>query len=191
MAYPTDAQVKTWLNISGSGEDALITLINTGAKAYVERYCNRVFEAASSTKNFPIRKPYVSADRRVLSLFQDLASLTSVTNGDGVAFTVATELELHPVDAPYYQIRIKPTSGKVFQTTNDARIAVVGTWGLAATCPADIFMAILDLCQMQYLARMTGSAGAVQQIGQQGLIAQPAAIPATITDVLDAYKRYV
>ncbi|MCV6900967.1 hypothetical protein OE165_28445, partial [Escherichia coli] len=79
------------------------------------------------------RKPYLSKDGRRLSLFQDIASTTSlaVTNGDGVAFTVATELEVHPIDAPYYEIRVKPISGKVFYSVGDVPISVTAYWGFS------------------------------------------------------------
>jgi hypothetical protein len=187
VAYPTDAQLKTWLGISGAGDDAQVTFVNTAAKGFVERYCNRIFEGASSVKNFPVRRPYVSRNGLRLSLFQDAAAVTAVTNGDGVAFTVATELLLHPIDPPYYEIHVKPTSGKVFYSANDTPIAVTATWGFATTCPPAIFEAILEIGVILYRGRESG--GSVGQVGRSGVFIQGVEIPKLIVDVLDEYKR--
>ncbi len=192
MAYPTDAQVKSWQAITGSADDAQITIVNNAAKSFVERHCNRTFEASASAtaKSYPARKPYLSKDGRRLTLFQEFATTTSlaVTNGDGIAFTVATELEVVPVDAPYYQLYCKPISGKVFYSVGDVPIIVTAKWGFATTIPDAIFSAIIEIAVLLYRARQSG--GLAGMATQSGVFVQGVELPKAVVEILDSYRRY-
>jgi hypothetical protein len=189
MAYPVNTDLKTYLAISGSTEDALLTTIVTAARGYIERECNRTFEAASSAKTFPAQYPFVSPDRLRLNTYQDFCSVSAITNGDGVAVTVATEILLHATETPYYRIDLKPSKGKVWYSVDDVPISVTAFWGFALVCPPAIFEAILELGANIYRRRQTGNAGQVLQVGR-GLIVQPSDIPDTVGGVINAYRRY-
>lgn len=192
MAYPTITDLKLLLGITASSENTLLTQINDGAKEYAERRTGRVFESASAARSFPLMPRYIDGTKRLLTTRgMDFTSVSSLVNADGSTIS-STDYTLLPVGAlvdnkPYYQIRLTDASGLTF--SGDGLVVVTAAWGFDTTCPAPVFTAIMELGAITYRARMTGNAGAVQQIGQQGLIVQPGGIPATITDVLDAYRR--
>ena len=189
MAYLVNTDLKTYLGISGSTDDALLTTIITAAKGYIERKCNRVFEAASSAKSFPARYPFISNDRLRLSTYQDFCSVSAITNGDGVAVNVITEILLHATETPYYRIDLKPSKGILWQSSDDTAISVTAYWGFALTCPPAIFEAMLELGANMYRRRQTGNAGQVLQVGR-GLIVQPSDVPETLSTIMDAYRRH-
>lgn len=192
MAYPTITDLKLLLNITNTNEDSLLTQINTGAKEFAERHAGRVFESASAARSFPLIPRYIDGTKRLLTTKgMDFTSVSSLVNADGSTIA-STDYTLLPVGAlvdnqPYYQIRLTDASGLTF--TGDGLVVVTAAWGFDTACPAPIFTAILELGALTYRARMTGNAGAVQQIGQAGLIVQPGGIPATITETLDLYRR--
>lgn len=190
MTYPATSDLKTYLSISSSSEDTFLGTLLDGAKNFCEQYTGRVFVSASSAKSFPVRRPYVTGRGLILSTFQEFTALTSITNGDGVAVNVTTELDKHPIDAPYYQIRLRIHAGKMFTDGGSSTpIAVTATWGYSASCPKAVFDAIVELAANMYRRRSTGAAGAAQFVGSQGIAVQPADVPATVMSVFDLFRR--
>jgi uncharacterized phiE125 gp8 family phage protein len=192
MAYPTITDVKAWLNISGSGEDAQLTILLNGIIKYIELATGRVFVAASATRTFPIAYPYIDVrhTRRVLTLHEDLYSVSSITNGDGVVIAV-TEYDLLGLAAPYYQIRIRPEAGKIFVASSvGAGVAVAGTWGATSDVPADILQIIMELTVYRYRLRQNSNAGAAMMVNKGGTVTQVAETPKYIVDALAERRRY-
>lgn len=190
MTYPTSANFKTWAGISGSGDDTVVGYALDGAKAWFERECNRVFVAASATKKFPVRHPYVGKDKTRLNLLgQFLVAVTSITNGDDDVLVVDTEYVLHPLAAPYHRVDIVRASGLFWTDGGDGSpVTIEATWGESAACPADVFLGILELAQAEYLARMQGTGGTVQFSGNSGMILQPSEFPKRVHEIADNYR---
>lgn len=188
MAYPTLAQVKTRLGIPDTTEDTTITQILNGAIDTAEKHCGRVFVAANATINYDAVAPYVTKNKRVLHLFADLVSITTLTNGDG-SVIASSDYRSWPFTTPYYEIELDRRSGLIF-TDATQPISVAGDWGYSASCPDAIFQAILDLCHYVYFGTHSGSGGANMQASRQtGMIVAPDVIPPKIEAVLDLFRR--
>lgn len=196
MAYPTLAQFKVERGVSDTTEDTSLTQKLNAAIAFVERECGRVFVAASRTVTFNCRRPFVSPDKLTLNLFQDLVSVTTLTNGDGVVIS-STYYELLPYSKglttalPFHQIRLLDWSGYRFAaSTTGGGIAVAGSWGYSAACPADVFQAIMDLAGYLYRQRSSGQSGPVQVVNRGTALATEAGkLPESVLAVIQSYRR--
>jgi len=99
MAYAVASDVKTYLGIEGSGDDALLTSLISRAQKAIETYCGRKFETSSVTKYYDVPtggdELYIDGVRRTghgartLFLDDDLISINTngLTNGDGSAIS--------------------------------------------------------------------------------------------------------
>lgn len=191
MTYPTVAELKTWLGIAGSSEDTQVTIIINGAIATCEQLTNRVWVAATATKVFPVEYPYVDKTYKTLTFFEDLCTITTVTNGDGVV-VAATEYDAMPLLAPYYQLKLRRESGKSFtRSSAGAGVSIAGTWGATTACPNDLKELILELATHRYRMRQNTNAGQVVTTSKSGIIAQPADVPQYIKDAFEDRKRSV
>jgi len=81
MAYTDAATLKTYLGVSGAGDDTLLTALIARAQSAIDAYTSRTFEAsADTTRKFTVGK---DTDGRKLYLDEDLSSITAiVTNAD-------------------------------------------------------------------------------------------------------------
>lgn len=189
--YPVVANFKTWVGISGVGDDTLITdWLLPAAQDFVEKYCNRVFKSASATRYFPVVPPFVDAKRRTLWFYSEVTSLTTVTNGDGVVISSA-DYSLRPHVAPYHRIDLNSNAGYWWTDggTGDD-IAIVGHWGYSTVPPAVVFDAILQIAEHLYIARQSGGGGSVFTASHQtGAIVLAASLPKDVIEMLDPYRR--
>lgn len=190
MTYPAVTDFKSWAGIAGTADDAVAGVALNAAIKWFERFCNKLFVPAASIKYFPAIYPYVLERGLLLNLRKLwLQSVTTLTNGDGVAIFAASYVLL-PVDVPYYQIRLKPTAGIYFWGGGtDGQIALNGSWGYSAACPADVFLGILALTQADYLARLQGVAGPVAMVSKSGIVLQPSEMPKRVLEIAAEYKR--
>ena len=189
MAWPTLTDVKTYAGVVGTADDGLLAFLNAGAKAYIEKYTDRLFIAASSAKSFPVAYPYVPSGNRWFFPYEDFIAATTVVNGNGVT-VVAGDRITHGPDTPYHAIELEAGSGLTWLSTADGLIVATFTWGYSADVPSDIFLAALELAGYRYRARAAGAGGDVAQAGRAaGLTVQPGDVPPSIMAVLDAYRR--
>lgn len=198
MSYPTLSNLKTYRGVSGGDttDDATLQWNLDAAKAFIERECNRVFVAATRTVLFAGRRPFVSADKLTLNVFQDLVSVTTLTNGDGVVIT-SGYYQLLPVSRglttakPFCAIQLLDWSGYRFvPSTTGIGISVAGSWGYSAACPPDVFQAILDLASYYYKQRSSGQSGPVAVVNRGNAMASEAGeIPDSVLRVIEAYAR--
>jgi hypothetical protein len=96
MAYITTAQLKTYMGIDSSSDDALLAACIDRAQSVINSYTNRVFEAsADSTRYYtPIIDRIGSglgysgdlSDDYTLSTNYDLISLTTIVNGTVIQY---------------------------------------------------------------------------------------------------------
>ena len=138
MAYTSAADVKTYLNITGSGDDTLIAALVTAAQSAIDAYFKRTFEASADTTRY--FDAVQDVRNRTLMLGADLCAITSVTNGNGNAVTLYVTEPRNSAQAPYYAITIKSnaTENWTYSSTPENSIAVVGKWAYSATAPASI-----------------------------------------------------
>lgn len=186
MAYTTNTDLKTYLGITGSGDDTLLTTLIGRAQVAVDRYCNRTFEASANTTRYfdaigrHVSGPYLYLDR-------DLCAINSVTNGDGA--TVTAYVTLPASDTPYYALKLKTTSGVLWTYTTDweGAIAINGKWAYSTTAPADIVQATTRLAAFYY--RQKDSPLQDVTAIEAGVVIKPLAFPDDVRGILAPYRR--
>jgi hypothetical protein len=189
MAYCTNTEVKTYLGISGTTDDALLTVLIGAAQAVIERHTNRVFEASQDSTR------YVNAidnvERDIIWLEEDLASVTTVkTNADsasgGTAVTAYTTIPVN--DPPYYGIRLKATSTLSWTYTNDPELGVTiaGKWAYSTTPPASVKQACVRLAAYMYRQKDAQVFDVTAQPAE-GVMIVPQGIPRDVMIMLEPY----
>ena len=150
MAYVSAADLKTYLGVTGAGDDALLAVLITGAQQAVDNYCRRTFEAsADSTRYYTVFK---DTDNFVLWLDEDLCAITSITNGDSVAVAADEYTTIPKNETPYYKIKLLASGGKSWTYDDDPEdaITIVGKFAYSTTAPADIVQATKRLAAFYY-----------------------------------------
>ncbi len=191
MAITTAAEVKTLLKITGSGDDALLTILIANAEASIDRKTNRQFTAAADTRYFDptdrkvVRGPYLYLD-------EDLVSVTTLTNGDSDVLTVTTEYILQPVNdsPPYHVVKLVASGGITWTYVNDPEIAIslLGSWGYQATVPVDIKYAVELLTAYYYRSRQAGP-DADRTIFADGTVIAPAQAPREVEKLIAPFRK--
>jgi hypothetical protein len=183
--YTTWAAVKTYLDITGTGDDALGALLVNRVTDAIDRYCRRRFRAVTATRTFDVP----AGD--TLFLDDDLLSVTTLTNGDGNVITSASYVLLPKNKSPKYAIRLKENTSTVWEgstTTDYQAISVAGPWGYSTTPADDIVQAAVRWAAWLYRQRD----GAFGQTARPdiGVIETPLALPVDIERLLKPYKRW-
>ena len=193
MAYATLSELRAYLKLgtSETGDDTLLTDLLTRAQAYIDspQCCNRTFEAsADTTRYFDATR---AVDGLTLRLDYDLATTpTTVTNGDGTTIA-STYYVLEPRNiAPYFQIRLKATSGIVWSYGDDPDnpIAVTGKFAYSVTAPTAIKQATLVLAAWFYRQR-GANADVDRSVMADGMVIMPTSLPKVFWDLVGGYKR--
>lgn len=191
MAYPTVAQLKEFCGVSVSTDDTILGQILSGTVKDFEAKTSRVFVAASSTKNFPVERPWVYRLRR-MNLQQDFVSVSALVNGDGTAIS-SDDYELYSAsgEAPYLEIHLAPDVPAFFGgSRGNGRIAVTASWGFSASCPSDVFLAILEWGKFRYQQRSSAGGGQIQATSRAGVLMGPSLMPDSVATVIEARRRY-
>ena len=190
MAYATVAELREYLDITGTGDDDLLLLMLDAVTAAIDRYTLRTFAAtADTTRTFDA---YADSDGRTLMLDEDLCAITTITNGDNVAVG-ATQYTTEPRNrTPYYAIKLKLSAGKIWETDNNGdaedAISITGKWAYSLTPPYDIQQACLQWGA--YLYRQKDSqVFDVTATPETGTMTIPKGIPATVKKLLDPLRR--
>lgn len=191
MAYTTTALFKTFRGISGAGDDALIATLITAAQAQIDTYTGRTFEGSAANRTFDA---IADVEGRTLWVFGagDLASITTVTNGDASS-TAVTSYVTEPRNAvadgtPIIGITIKASASQYWQWSTDPEdaITVNGVWAWSATAPGDVIEATNLLVAHWYDARLSTDGDLVVVPGTSVTISR--GMPATVRAVIDHYK---
>lgn len=184
MAYTTAANVKTYLGISGSGDDTLLGTLVARAQAIIDAYTGRTFEASTETRYYGID----AVEGNLLHVDKDLLTVTTLTNGNAAATTITnTQYWLWPRNRGRYRgIMLK--SDYSWEQDTDYFISVAGTWGWSATVPADIAHACDRLAAYLYRQKDAQVFDVVAS-PETGLVTVPQGIPRDVQVILDRYLR--
>lgn len=129
--YATLQELKTWLGISASTDDARLELAIESASRAIDTECSRRFYATTQTLYFSTDDP-LRCD-----VNEDLLTVTSIAyDSTGLrAYLVlsASDYELDPEVAPYRVVHIAPGSTVSFPTGLRRGVRVIGSWGYNAT----------------------------------------------------------
>ena len=193
MAYCTNTLVKTYLAISGSGDDALLTSLIARAQAAIDRHCGRTFEAAAdTTRKFTVGD---DTDQEMLYLDEDLCAITTVTtdaDGDADVLTVNTDYVTVPRNTtPYYALKILGDSSYswTYTTNPENGITVLGRWAWSTAPPDDIVHACVRLAAYYYQQKDAQVFDTIA-VPDAGVITIPAGIPADVKLILMPFRKY-
>ena len=194
MAYCTAAQVKTYLGVSGAGDDTLIGDLITRAQAWIDSYTGRTFEASTnSTRRFTVNE---DTDGAWLYFDEDIASITTVTNLADATSTQtisSTEYVTFPRNqTPYVAIRILDSASKEWDYSADPEmgVTVAGKWAYSTAAPNDIVHGCVRLAS--YLYRQKDSqVFNTTSFPEAGVVETPGDMPPDIAKILDQYRRRV
>lgn len=191
MAYTTTAAVKLLVNIptADTDDDALIATLVTQAQAEIDRYCHRTFEAAADTTK---RMDAIEdVDGMTLWLPDDLAVVTTVTNGDAAVVPASAYVTEPRNSAPYYALRLKASSGLSWTYAADPEdaIAIVGRWAYSQTVPDAIARAATRLAAYMYNQRGQITDLDRPVVSSTGTVLLPAGLPRDVMEILEGYVR--
>jgi hypothetical protein len=188
MAYTTVGDVKQYLGISESTDDALIGTLIDAAQQAIDTYCRRTFEAsADSTRYFDYSPQCIQGPD--LWLDEDLCAITSVTNGDSVVVASTERTTVPRNETPYFKIRLLSDSG-VTWTYDDEwmdAIKVIGKWAYSEEAPNDIAQACKRLASFYYRGKDAPLTD-VTAI-EAGVVIRTPDIPADVRAILKPYVK--
>ena len=189
--YTTLNDLKTYLGISGTGDDTLLASILTRASEAIDSYTRRTFAASESTRYFDAIGEHI-IDGRILYFDHDLYSVTTVTNGDGNTISSTYYRLVSRNETPYYAIRLisSYTSTWTYTTNWEDAISITGKWGYSVTPPHDIVQATLRWGGYMYKQK-DAQVFDTTAIPEAGVIQIPAGIPADVKMMLRPYRRGV
>ena len=190
MPYTTATAVKSYLGITSSSDDALLTTLISSAQAAIDTYTHRTFEAATDTTRYfdaedDTSESYTMLDWTPYGL--DLAQITSIVNGDGATIP-ASAYVLEPRHyPPYFGVKIKVSSGLYFEYDNnndhENAIAVTGRWAYSITAPADVVHACIRWTAYLYRQKDSGTYETTVIPGA-GVVEVPMGIPRDVQMLL-------
>lgn len=196
MPYTTAAAVKTYLGITSSTDDALLTSLIERAQASIDRYTHRTFEAASDTTKrfdaeYDVSESYTRLDWTPYGL--DLCQITSVVNGDGTTISASSYVTEPRNETPYFALKLKVSSGLYFMYDNlddhENAIQITGRWAYSITAPADIVHACVRLTSYYYRQKDSNTYD-VTAIPGAGVIEVPQGVPRDVERILAPYRRF-
>jgi len=184
MAYTNVVGVRQYLDVASSGDDALIGDLIDRAQAAIDEYCFRTFEAtADSTRYFDYSNERI--DGATLWLYDEVCSITTVTNGDGTEVTAGQYTTIPRNETPYYKIRILSNSGVSWTYTDEwmDAISITGRWAFSTTAPKDIVQACDRLAAFYYKQRDQPMMD-VTAI-EAGVVLAPVGLPVDVRQILN------
>jgi hypothetical protein len=201
MAYITTAQLKTYMGIDSSSDDALLAACIDRAQSVINSYTNRVFESlADSTRYYtPIIDRIGSglgysgdlSDDYTLSTNYDLISVTTIVNGTGDSIPVNAVVTLPLNFTPAYAVRIKQASGYFWSYVGspEASVSITGRWGYSLTAPANIQQACLRIASGYYRQRDGSPDISDSVISADGSAIVSSAMRSDVLQLLKPYRR--
>lgn len=201
MAYTTTAVLKSYMGITASTDDTLLSLCIDRAQSTIESYTNRFFESSADTtrKYTPIIDRIGSGmgfngdlmDDYTIDLNCDLISVTSITNGDGSSVPTSAVVTLPLNFTPAYAVRIKQASSYFWTYTGspEASVSITGRFGYSLTAPANIVQATLRLASQMYRQRDGSPDLGNSIISADGSTIVTSAMSRDIEALLKPYRR--
>jgi len=168
-------------------DDTVIEGLVEAVSRYLDDLTLRTFYARAETRLFDL------PPGRELRLDDDLLTVTTLTNGDGVEIPVGQYLLLPANVFPKYAIKLKASSTYSWQLSASADweqvISVAGTWGYVADTPKDIEEACQQIVLNAYKRRFGDHVEAVATVTAAGVVITPKDIGPFSASVIARYKK--
>lgn len=182
--YPQYQDVKLYLGISSSDDDALLVVTLKRAIATFENLCGRTFALVTEAKFFDGNSEQVLNWRTLFPRDDDVYAIT--------------ELKIDSIVVPtneYYidgrKICLDVTSNfsfKQYASSPHASIKVTGSWGYSDTIPDDVFGAIVRLTAWLYQQK-DNAMDLDRPIAVSNAMLLPAALPSDVVEIAKIYRR--
>ncbi|MDE1907446.1 MAG: phage head-tail connector protein [Rhodospirillales bacterium] len=177
------ADVKTYLGITDTNSDAVLTALIASASAMIESYCNRIFAESSYTET-----RNGTGGAKLLLLNAPVTAVSSVTV-DGYAVPAAPDA-ISPgylFDQQVLYIRPGAYPGEFVRGIQNITVAYVAGY---STVPADVNQACVELIASKYAKRLridkkSETLGTAQTIGFD-----LSDMPLSVKTALAAYRRW-
>lgn len=187
--YATVEQLKHYLGITTRPDDALLSALLERAQTLIDTSTRRTFECSTATTRTFDAVADVKGPR--LWLDDDLAAITSVTNGDGVVVTSGQYVTEPRRSTPYYALKLLASSNVAWTYTTDPEgaIAIVGKWAYSLTAPEDIQHACIRLAAFLYRQKDTAVDVDRPLLAGDGNVIMPTTLPGDVMAILNNYLR--
>ena len=200
MAYTTTSALKSYLGITSSVDDTLLGNAIDQAYSMINTFCHRHFDPEAKHGPSDLVKYFTPLSERdggdllddyTLNLGHDLASLTSITNGDGTSIPTNQVVLLPMNTTPTNMIRIKSSSSYFWTYNNspEGAVQIAGKWGYSLDAPDDIVVANLRLAAYLYRQREGTPDSDRAILSADGVVLAAPRIPSDITAMLTPYIR--
>jgi len=177
------ADVKTYLGITDTNSDAVLTSLVTNASAMVEQFCNRVFAQASytETRNGNERVQLCLKNTPVTAVASVTINDTPVLPAVGATGTgyVFDDISIYLRQGGYQSAFIRGMQN----------VTVVYTAGFA-TIPMDVAQACIELVAQKYAKRNRIDKASETLGTQQTISFSQADMPAQVRTALQPYIRW-
>lgn len=188
MAYVTLQDLRNYLCIESSDEDAKMQDALDSAQARIDAICHRTFEATADTvRYFDLRR---DVRGRTIFFDEDLVSITTLENDERTI--ASTEYVLEPRNfSPKYGLTLRFNASTLWNYGQDGpedSIKITGRWAYSLEAPATIKQATRRLAG--YYFRETDSQ-VFQTIHPEdkGQVKLPKTEPADVRAILKPYIR--
>lgn len=194
MSYAILADLKTYLGVGTTADDALLSQCLTRAQGFLEAQTTRVFEASADATRYLDAVADVAEDEQgrgsLLILPADLCAITSVTNGDGTTVASSQYVTEPRGSTPYWALRLKAnaTVGWTYSDTPENAISIVGRWAYSTTPPADVAQATVALAAYFYRQRGAEATGMEPVVSASGVVMVPPRLPDVVKTVITKYQ---
>ena len=181
---PQFQDVKLYIGITASDDDALLAFTLRRAVATFENLCGRSFQLEATAKFF-------SADGEEV-----LSWSTLFPRNDDIYEITEVEIDGQVVPSDEYfidgrKIRLKTSSDfsfKGYTGTPENSIKVTGRWGYSETIPDDVFGAIVRLSAWLYQQK-DNAMDLDRPVAVSNAMLLPAALPSDVLEIAKMYKR--
>ena len=182
--YCSIERVKLRLDITSTSYDVLLNELIGSASRWVDRYCRLPEDgfAQGSTASRYYSEEDVSG--QTLHLDMPLLTLSSITNGNGVAVTSGQYRLLPRNDAPYWRVLL--LTGYAWQWSTDGEIEVAGVWGYSTAVPSPVQEATAMLAGWTFKRYQAALQDATVNV-ELGEISYSEAIPKQVRALLQPY----
>lgn len=188
MSYATLSDLKSYLAITSTADDALLTDMLERARQVIDTMTRTTFAVpADTTRRFGVAQTWWDAETQrghlLLPPYTFLAAYTTILSEDGQPIPL-TEVVPYPMDPPYTTlVRL----GRRWIRSSSGEVQVTGRWGWSVTPPSDIVHATIRLAGWMYRQRSTGNDGDRPVVAEHGLVVLPSSLPRDIRDILSLY----
>ena len=187
--YCSATELKTRLDISGSGYDTTLATLATAASRWIDQHCRVPTDGFAATAAAHRYYNSDAVDGRTLVLDAPLLSVTSLANGDGSAIAAGSYWLRPRNGAAGWYIELKSSvSGWVFDT--DTEIDVYGVWGLAASTPPPVKEAAIVFAGWMFKRYQAALSDATVNF-DLGELTYSQAVPKQVIALLDPFQLRV